>query len=238
MKKSEFLRNIKKDIKNKVFTLPDYFKFLENFSKNFIKFEESVDIEFHFNTARLTKDFFLKDYCFLPHGSGQKKCIAVYYKNFNEKFDLKLADILISDEFFFSNFSRKDLKKRLKCSYLITTPTFVKDLNKFSSILNSIGLYPTIKNGLIVDDNDFLSHINNCKFFRIDYKIDSFGILRSSVGRASFTPSQLENNILFLLTDVFKKIFFNYSSDFLKNVYISTTMGPSFCISSKLFKFV
>ena len=221
---------LKFDNYSNVYGLVEAINLLKNLAKDFKKFDESVDIECYFDFSRLSKSSIFKNFSILPFGSGQKRCVAVFYDNKMKIDELKYSG---ADEVFFDDFFLllKD-RKKLTYSYLITTEKLISFLKPYSSLLGPLGLLPNLKCGtLALTDESISSIIYNCKWKQINYTIDSIGALRCSVGRISFTTDEIEKNIYFLLCDVFKNNFPQFYFDFLRIIRLSTTMGPSLQIT-------
>ncbi len=212
--------------KNNFYTLPKAIELLVNSSKNFRKFDESVDIECSFDFSRLSKGSIFKNFCLLPFGNKQKRCVIVFSDEFLkfDEFKKAGADYVFFDELLLM---LKE-KKKFQCSHLITTEKLVNMLKLYTSTLNSRKIFPSFNTGtLVFSSNNIFEVIANCKDKQVNYMINSFGILRCSVGRVSFLQEELKKNIYFLIQNVFKNNFPQFYCDFLKRVCLSTTMGDT-----------
>ncbi|MDR0890759.1 MAG: 50S ribosomal protein L1, partial [Endomicrobium sp.] len=120
------------------------------------------------------------------------------------------------------------LNTKIDFDILIATPDAMKDLSKVANILGPRGLMPNMKSGTIT--SDIINAIKEIKLGRIEYKSDSYGIIHSVIGKASFEESKLIDNLKFFIKTIIKSTSIN---SYLKTFYISSTMGPGILVDHK-----
>jgi len=99
-------------------------------------------------------------------------------------------------------------------------------------ILGPRGLMPNPKTGTVT--MDVAKAVNDVKAGKIDFKVDKYGIINASVGKASFSPTQLQENTNELLQTIVKLKPTAAKGAYVRSVFLSGTMSPSVKIESKL----
>ena len=98
-------------------------------------------------------------------------------------------------------------------------------------ILGPIGLMPNPKTGTVTMDVG--KAVNDVKAGKIDFKVDKYGIIHSSVGKSSFSVEKLEDNARELLSTIIKLKPTTTKGTYVKSVYLSSTMSPGIHIDVK-----
>ena len=189
------------------------------------KIDESIDLSIKINTKQSKGgDFNLRSVVKLPNGNGKKFKIAVLCEQ--EKVDeaKKLgADTAGSQELLDAISNGK-----LNFDKLICTPGMMSKIGKLGKILGPKGLMPNPKLGTV--SNDLKKSITDIKTGLVEIKNDKDGNLALSIGRKSFKKEKLEENYKFFMEFLKKEKPENIKGEFIKNIFLTSTMGISYKI--------
>ena len=193
-----------------------------------LKFDESVDVSLKVNMKQSKGgDFSLRTVIKLPNGSGKKEKIAVLCeadKISNAK--KSGADIVGSDDLIENISSGK-----INFSKLICTPAMMGKIGKHGKVLGPKGLMPNPKLGTVA--NDVIKAVSDMKNGLIEVRNDKDGNLGATIGRKSFTNEKLLENFNYFIENIKKEKPDTIKGDFIKNIFISSTMGISFKVGAK-----
>ena len=189
------------------------------------KIDESIDLSIKINTKQSKGgDFNLRSVVKLPNGNGKKFKIAVLCEQ--EKVDeaKKLgADTAGSQELLDAISNGK-----LNFDKLICTPGMMSKIGKLGKILGPKGLMPNPKLGTV--SNDLKKSITDIKTGLVEIKNDKDGNVALSIGRKSFKKEKLEENYKFFMEFLKKEKPENIKGEFIKNIFLTSTMGISYKI--------
>ncbi len=199
------------------------FNFIKNKSK--INFIESIDIAINLSidTKDVTQN--IKGNVLLPHNFGKKKKIIVFTPKSKESIAYSSGAFLVGMDDLFD----KVKNNLIEYDVVISSLEAVNLVSNLGPILGPKGLMPNLKLGTIT--NDLEKTILNFTKGQITYKNDRFGIIHSIIGKINFTNDQLLDNFICFVNSVeFNKPNNFKGSIFLKNIYVSSTMGKSFLV--------
>jgi len=205
--------------RSKVYSLSEA---LELASKtNPAKFDTSVELHINLNVDPRHADQNIRDNLVLPEGTGKVIKVAVFADDTNTA-DLKKAgaDITSSEEVI--NYLDKS---QTPFDVLIATPAQMPKLGKYARILGPRGLMPNPKSGTVT--NDVVKAISEAKAGRVEYRVDSTGIVHLSIGKVSFGKGKLQLNAQAVMASVKGNKPSSVKGTYIKSVHITTTMGPS-----------
>ena len=163
----------------------------------------------------------------LPHGNGKKFKIAVLCEQ--EKVDEAKkngADISGSQDLL-DNISNG----KLDFDKLICTPGMMSKIGKLGKILGPKGLMPNPKLGTV--SNDLKKSITDLKTGLVEIKNDKDGNLALSIGRKNFSRDKIEENYNYFIEFLKKEKPENIKGEFIKNIFLTSTMGISYKIGGK-----
>ena len=193
-----------------------------------VKFDESIDVSLKINLKQSKGgDFSLRTVVNLPNGSGKKNKVAVLCEP--EKVDEAKkagADIAGSDDLI-----EKIAAGKLDFTKLICTPSMMGKIGKHGKILGPKGLMPNPKLGTVA--TDFTKAIKDIKFGLVEIRNDKDGNLASTIGRKSFSSDKLLENYNYFIESVKKEKPDTIKGDFIKNIFITSTMGISYKVGGK-----
>ena len=192
------------------------------------KMDESIDLSIKINTKQSKGgDFNLRTVVKLPHGNGKKFKIAVLCEQEKVEEAKKIgADVAGSQDLL-----DKMSGGELNFDKLICTPGMMSKIGKLGKILGPKGLMPNPKLGTV--SNDLKKSITDIKTGLIEVKNDKDGNLALSIGRKNFPKEKLEENYKYFIEFLKKEKSENIKGEFIKNIFLTSTMGISYKIGSK-----
>ncbi len=192
------------------------------------KMDESIDLSIKINTKQSKGgDFNLRTVVKLPHGNGKKFKIAVLCEQDKVEDAKKIgADIAGSQDLL-----DKISSGELNFDKLICTPGMMSKIGKLGKILGPKGLMPNPKLGTV--SNDLKKSITDIKTGLVEIKNDKDGNLALSIGRKNFSKDKLQENYKFFIDFLKKEKPENIKGEFVKNIFLTSTMGISYKLGSK-----
>tara|TARA_A100000164_G_C21805237_1_gene722707 strand:- start:137 stop:823 length:687 start_codon:yes stop_codon:yes gene_type:complete len=192
------------------------------------KFDESIDVSLRINLKQ-TKggDFSLRTVVNLPNGSGKKNKIAVLCEA--DKVDEAKksgADIVGSDDLI-----EKISSGKFNFTKLICTPGMMSKIGKHGKVLGPKGLMPNPKLGTV--SSDINKSVKDLKTGLVEIRNDKDGNLASTIGRKSFSSEKLLENYKHFIESVKKEKPDTIKGEFIKNIFITSTMGISYKVGAK-----
>jgi large subunit ribosomal protein L1 len=107
---------------------------------------------------------------------------------------------------------------------VIATPDVMAKVGRLGRVLGPRGLMPNPKSGTVTMDVG--DAVREVKAGKIDFRVDKFGILHTSIGKASFSADQLRDNTEAFLKEVIRLRPASAKGNYVRSVTLSTTMGP------------
>ena len=193
-----------------------------------IKFDESVDVSLRISLKQSKGgDFNLRTIVKLPNGSGKKEKIAVLCEpdKINEAKNSG-ADIVGSDDLI-----EKIASGKINFTKLICTPSMMGKIGKHGKVLGPKGLMPNPKLGTV--SPDVSKAVQDIKNGLVEIRNDKDGNLASTIGRKSFSSEKLAENYKYFVESVKKEKPDTIKGEFIKNIFITSTMGISYKVGLK-----
>ena len=226
-KNSKRYRELKKNSKD--FKSVDLKEILELVKKNSTaKFDESIDVSLRIGLKQSKGgDFNLRTVTQLPAGTGKKIKVAVLCEpDKTEEAKKSGADIIGSDDLI-----EKIAAGKFEFDKLICTPAMMGKIGKHGKILGPKGLMPNPKLGTV--STNVKKSVQDMKTGLIEIKHDKDGNIGTSIGRKSFSSENLANNFKHLIDFIKKEKPDAIKGEFIKNIYITSSMGTSHKITNK-----
>jgi large subunit ribosomal protein L1 len=186
----------------------------------FTKFDASVDIDIRLGVDPKKANQMVRGIASLPHGTGKELKVLVLCGPDVEKSAIEAgADFAGLDEYL-----DKIQKGWTDIDVIITSPDIMPKLGKLGKVLGPRGLMPNPKAGTVT--TDVPKAVKEVKSGKIDFKVDKYGIIHSTVGRVSFEQEKLFDNIVELVQIVQKLRPSSAKGTYFKSITISSTMSP------------
>ena len=186
-----------------------------------LKFNESIDISINLGVDPQKSDQNVRGSTSLPHGIGKQSKIAV----FAEGADATAATEAGADVVGFEDLIEKVKKdKDIDADVIIATPECMKSLGQLGRILGPKNLMPNPKEGTVT--KNVADAVSIAKKGQIRYKTDKGGIIHATIGKKDFEPKKLAENAIALIEDLKKAKPSSAKGKYMKNITISSTMGP------------
>lgn len=185
-----------------------------------VKFGETVDIAVNLGVDAKKSDQVVRGATTLPHGTGSDVRVAVFAQGANaEAATAAGADVVGMD----------DLAEQVKAGNLdfdvvIAEPAAMRVVGQLGTILGPRGLMPNPKTGTVTPDIE--TAVKNAKAGQVRYRIDKNGIIHGAIGKLTFEPNALKENLEALVADLKKGKPSAAKGVYLQKMTLSSTMGP------------
>ena len=202
--------------KNKEYEVSEAIKLLKSLKTR--KFDETVDVALKLNIDAKKTDMNVRGSIVLPNGTGKTKRVLVVTKT--------KADEAGDAEFVGAEDMLEKIEKEnwFEFDTIVATPEMMPALGKLGKVLGPKGLMPNPKLGTVT--TNVKEAISNIKKGMVEYKNDSYGNVHVSIGKLSFKEDKLQENLMALVNEIVKNKPNGVKGTFIKNVSISSTMGP------------
>jgi large subunit ribosomal protein L1 len=206
--------------KTKTYSIDEAIKLIKETSNT--KFDSSVEVHVRLGIDPSKSDQQIRSTVSLPHGNGKTKTVAAFVGSNDEKAAKEAgADFIYGEE---------DIKKlkdtgKIEFEIAVATPEMMPKLAIVAKILGPKGLMPNPKTDTV--STDVKKMITELKKGKIAFKNDSGAILHASIGKASFTESQIKENVIAFVETVKKLKPSGSKGTYIKSLYLTSSMGPS-----------
>ena len=193
----------------------------------FTKFDASVDIDVRLGVDPRKANQMVRGVVTLPHGTGKTVRVLVLCTPDKES-EAKAAgaDYVGLDEYI-----EKIKGGWTDVDVIITTPNVMGKVGALGRILGPRGLMPNPKTGTVT--MDVAKAVQEVKAGKIDFKVDKYGIIHTSIGKVSFTPEQIVDNAHEVMATILKLKPSAAKGTYVKSVYLSSTMSPGIEVDPK-----
>ena len=184
------------------------------------KFDETADVAIKLGVNPKHADQMIRGSVVLPNGLGKSVKVLVFAKGEKEREAREAgADFAGSD----------DLIEKIKRGWMdfdrvVATPDMMGSVGKLGKVLGPRGLMPNPKVGTVTFD--VKNAVEELKAGKVEFRVEKTGIVHSPVGKVSFGPAKLSENILALVESLMKLKPASSKGTYLQAISLSTTMGP------------
>ena len=189
-----------------------------------VKFDESVEVAVNLGIDARKTDQAVRGSTVLPKGTGKIVRIAVFAQG-------ELADQAReagADSVGFEDLAESMNGGDINYDVVIASPDAMPVVGKLGKVLGPRGLMPNPKVGTVT--KDIKQAVENAKSGQVRYRIDKNGIIHCAIGKVSFEPAALSENLHKLLADLVKAKPSAAKGIYLKKISVSTTMGPGLLV--------
>lgn len=185
------------------------------------KFDESVEVHIKLNIDPKQTDQTVRGSVLLPHGIGKTKRVLAFVRGDKIKEAEEAGADYIGDQ----ETIEKILNGWIDFDAVVATPDMMPVISKLGKVLGPRGLMPNAKTGTVTLDIGRV--IKEIKMGKIEFKTDKLGNIHSIIGKVSFNEEKLKENFIALIDAILKARPPSVKGQYIKSIYITTTMGPS-----------
>jgi large subunit ribosomal protein L1 len=188
------------------------------------KFDESVDVSINLGIDPKKSDQNVRGAVVLPNGTGKVVRVAVFTQGDNAKKATEAGADIVGMEDLMKSMQDGDINYDV----VIASPDAMGVVGRLGQLLGPRGLMPNPKVGTVTPD--VATAVNNAKAGQVRYRADKAGIVHAGVGKASFTPESLTQNINALIEALKKAKPSSAKGVYIKKMSVSSTMGPGLTV--------
>lgn len=229
MKKSKrHIENLKKVEKNKLYSLEEAIKLVKETSNS--KFDSTLEVAMNLNLDVKKADQQLRGAVVLPNGTGKSKKMLVLAKADKAKEAVSAGAEYVGDTDMIDKIAKENW---FDFDVIIATPDMMPALGKIGKVLGPKGLMPNPKTGTVT--TDVKKAVEETKKGKVEYRTDTFGNVHAIFGKASFDDAKLAENLRSFVEVILKAKPQTVKGNYVKNISISSTMGPGIKIDVNSF---
>ena len=194
------------------------------------KWDETVDVAVRLGVNPKYADQMVRGSVVLPNGTGKVKRVLVIAKAEKAKEALDAgADFAGSDEYI----NKIKDENWFEFDTLVATPDMMVSVGKIGRVLGPRGLMPNPKVGTVTAD--VAKAVRELKGGRVEFRVEKAGIVQTPIGKASFAPDKLAENLRALLDTLVKLKPSTAKGNYMRSITISTTHGPGIKVDAATF---
>ena len=191
---------------------------------SFVKFDETIEVAIKLGVDPRHADQMVRGSIILPNGIGKEVKVLVFAKGGKEKEATDAGADFVGND---------DWVEKIKGGWFgfdkaVATPDVMGTVGKIGKMLGPRGLMPNAKTGTVTFDVE--RAVNELKAGKIDYRVEKAGIIHVPMGKVSFGPEKILENMVAFLDSVVKNKPASSKGIYIRSIGISTTMGPGFKI--------
>ncbi|MCI8445883.1 MAG: 50S ribosomal protein L1, partial [Bacilli bacterium] len=225
-----YVEAAKKVEKNKLYTKEEAINLVKETSVT--KFDSSVELALRLNLDTKKADQQLRGAIVLPNGTGKTKKVLVIAKGEQAKAAQAAGADYVGDTDLLEKIEKENW---FDFDTMIATPDMMPALGKLGRILGPKGLMPNPKTGTVT--MDVAKAVEDVKKGRVEYRTDSYGNVHVIIGKTSFDTDKLIENLNAFVSLIIKTKPSVVKGTYIKNISVSSTMGPGVKIDTNSFDF-
>ena len=211
--------------KGKAYTLDEAVELVKEIT--FTKFDASVDIDVRLGVDPRKANQMVRGVVSLPHGTGKEvRVLAMVTPDKTQEALDAGADFAGLDEYI-----EKIKGGWTDVDVIITMPPVMGKVGALGRILGPRGLMPNPKSGTVT--MEIGKAVSEVKQGKIDFKVDKFGIIHTTIGKVSFTAEKIRDNALEFVNTILKLKPTAAKGTYIKSIYLSSTMSPGIQVEPK-----
>jgi large subunit ribosomal protein L1 len=186
-----------------------------------VKFDASIELHVNLGVDPRQADQNIRETIVMPEGTGKAVRVAVFAEaDLVAEATKAGADVAGSDDFL----QQLD-KEIINFDVLIATPTLMGKLGKYARLLGPKGLMPNPKSGTVT--KDITKAVKEAKAGKVEFRVDSTGIVHIAVGKASFGKDRLMTNTRAVLDSLKAAKPSSLKGNYVKKITVTSSMGPA-----------
>ena len=211
--------------KSKIYTIDEAASLVKEIS--YTKFDASVDIDIRLGVDPRKANQMVRGVVSLPYGTGKEVRVLAFVTSDKVQEAMAAgADFIGLDDYI-----DKIKGGWTDVDVIITMPPVMGKVGALGRILGPRGLMPNPKSGTVTMDVG--KAISEVKQGKIDFKVDKFGIVHTSIGKVSFDPEKIKDNAVEFVNTLIKLKPVAAKGTYIKSIYISSTMNPGIQVEPK-----
>jgi ribosomal protein L1 len=224
-RKSKAYRKLNEQIeKDKIYNLSSALDLATK--TNPVKFDATVEMHIKLGVDPRHADQNIRDMVVLPAGTGKTVKIAVFADADGAAAAKKAGAEIAGEE----EVTKLLDKGTFDFDVLIAQPMLMAKLGKYARVLGPKGLMPNPKSGTVAVD--VAKAVTDAKAGRVEFRVDSTGIVHLGIGKVSFGPKKLEDNARAVLASIKAAKPASLKGVYVQALYVTTTMGPSISVAT------
>ena len=224
----KYTEAISKVEKGKVYTVEEAVKLVKETS--ITKFDGTIEVAMRLNLDTKKADQQLRGAIVLPKGTGKTNRVLVIAKGDAAQKAKDAGADYVGDVDLLEKIEKENW---FAFDTMIATPDMMPLLGKLGRVLGPKGLMPNPKTGTVTMDP--AKAVEEAKAGRVEYRTDSFGNVHAVIGKVSFKEEDLKENLEAFVANIIKIRPNSVKGDYIKNISITSTMGPGIKISVNSF---
>ena len=211
---------------SKKYTLQDATSLVKEITT--VKFDASVDLSVRLGVDPKKANEMVRGVVTLPNGTGKNlKVLALVTPDKENEAKEAGADLIGLDEFI-----TKIKGGWTDVDVIVTVPSVMAKLGPLGKVLGPRGLMPNPKTGTVT--MDIKKAVSDIKGGKIDFKVEKAGIIHAAIGKVSFDSKKIFENAEEFIKAIIKLKPSSTKGNYIKSIYISSTMSPSISIDYKI----
>ncbi|MBU1706584.1 50S ribosomal protein L1 [bacterium] len=194
------------------------------------KFNETIECVVKLGVDPKKADQIVRGTVTLPAGTGRTVRVLVLTKTKQEEAKEAGADHVGAEDYI-----EKIKEGWLDIDVVVATPEVMPQVGRLGKILGARGLMPNPKSGTVTQNVE--QTVREIKAGRVEFRVDKAGILHLGLGKASFTPQQMKQNIEEFLRTVVRLRPAAAKGQYIRGIFLTTTMGPGIRVSKTAAEF-
>ncbi|PJA99189.1 MAG: 50S ribosomal protein L1 [Ignavibacteriales bacterium CG_4_9_14_3_um_filter_30_11] len=193
-----------------------------------VKFVETLDCAMRLGVDPRHADQMIRGTVSLPNGTGKKVRVLVIAKGAKVQEALDAG----ADYAGFEEYLEKIKEGWADIDVIVATPDSMAELGKLGRVLGPKGLMPNPKSGTVT--MDVAKAVKEVKAGKIEFRVEKAGIVHTSLGKLNFETNKLAENVEAFINTIIKMKPSSAKGQYIKSVYLSSTMGPGLMISKEV----
>jgi large subunit ribosomal protein L1 len=192
------------------------------------KFDGTIEVHIRLGVDPRKPDENVRGSVVLPHGTGKKRRTLVFAQGEKAREAQEAGADMVGGE----DYVKKIQEGWLEFDVALATPDLMNMVGRLGKVLGPRGLMPNPKSGTVTFDIG--KAVRDIQGGRVEFRVDKTGIVHTTVGKASFTPEQLKENLTALMEAIVRAKPAGAKGIFVRSVYLAPTMGPSVPVDAVL----
>ena len=186
------------------------------------KFDETIEIHARLGVDPRHADQQVRGSVILPHGTGRTGRVLVVTKGDKIKAAQEAGADFVGGEEMIEKIKTENW---FGFDVMIATPDMMGVIGRIGRILGPKGLMPNPKSGTVT--MDVAKAVQDTKAGKVEYRVDKTSIVHCPIGKASFGPEKLQENLQVLMDAINKAKPAAAKGTYIKSLYLTATMGPA-----------